>query len=192
MMQSLTQKTEPQNFSRAADIARGRRNGSSFLSLCPTERPGQMLGIKVPSHPQAVLGQKTLMTQSYLLTWCYCTTLKTKAVTKRAWEAAQLRREERKTQGRDQRGDTGKSQSHCRTPQPLLRNHSLDQCTPTDTNSSGPAKDITLRQQIPLVRSMNANKKSSKGWPYSGWCHRARGPMAPAVPLAWESAVSSS
>lgn len=57
MVQALTQKTEPQNSSRGADIAQGRRNGSSFPSLCPAERPGRMLGIKVPPHPQAVLGQ---------------------------------------------------------------------------------------------------------------------------------------
>lgn len=51
MEQPLTQKMEPQNFSRGADIAQGRRSGgSSFPSLCLAERPGWMPGIKVPPH----------------------------------------------------------------------------------------------------------------------------------------------
>lgn len=56
VMQPLTQKTEPQNSSRAADMAQGRRDGDSFPSLC--------LAVRVLN---GCLGQKS----PHNLKWCW-------------------------------------------------------------------------------------------------------------------------
>lgn len=56
VMQPLTQKTEPQKSSRAADMAQGKRDGGSFPSLCLAVR---VLG--------GCLGQKS----PHTLKWCW-------------------------------------------------------------------------------------------------------------------------
>lgn len=55
-MQPLTQKTEPQNSSRAADMAQMRRDGGSFHSVC--------LAVRVRG---GCLGQKS----PHTLKWCW-------------------------------------------------------------------------------------------------------------------------
>lgn len=189
MIQPLTQKTEPQNFSRAADIAQGRRNGSSFLSLCPAETPGQMLGDKSPPTPSSGLGTKTPDDAQLFINSVLLHNPTNQSSDQKGLGSCTGSGEGRRGRPKKEvKGEIKQSHSHCRTPQPLLRNHSLDQCTPTDTNLSGPAKDITLMQETSIVRSqLNANKKSN-----NGWSHLAREPVTPAVPHAWEAAVSGS
>lgn len=193
MIEPLTQKTEPQNSSRAADIAQGRRNSSSFFLLCPAETPGQMLGDKSPPAPSSGLGTKIPDDTQLFINSLLLHNPTNQSGDQKGLGSCTGSGEGRRRPKKEVKGETEGRRSHCRTPQPLLRNHSLDQCTPTDTNSSGPAKDTTLMQETSLMRSLlNANKKSSNSWSHSGWCHLARGPVTPAVPQAWEPPLSGS